>query len=64
MTKQYGDPLIAVRMPRHLIAGLKMMARDQGSNSSEIVRALVEEELKAHGYQIKEEPMEGQLRIE
>ena len=64
MAKRYGDPLIAVRMPRHLIAALKMMARDQGSNSSEIIRALVEAELRAHGYKITEEPLEGQMRLE
>jgi hypothetical protein len=39
------DPLVGVRIPPHLIAGLDEWAEDQGISRSEAIRRLVEKGL-------------------
>lgn len=60
----YGDPNLVCRMPAHYITALQMLARQQGTTVSEIVRSLVADELKARGFRLSSEPLPGQMRIE
>ena len=62
--KQYGDPLIAVRMPAPMITGLKLLAKQRGLSASDVVRELVHDELVANGIRTTEEPLPGQMEIE
>ena len=59
-----GRPAITIRMPRHIIDGLQDMASKQGLTVSDVIRALVEEELKCFGYSVTEPPLEGQMSID
>ncbi len=64
VTKVYGDPLIAVRLPAEVIQGIKLLAKEQGTTVSAIVRDLIEGQLREHGISTSPEQIEGQMRIE
>lgn len=64
MIHRRGNPTITVRMPRHIIQGLQLMARDELTTCSDIVRQLVEDELTRKGYPTTEQPLEGQVKLE
>lgn len=60
----WGDPVFTVRLPAPLKTALKKLASDEGRTTSDILRSLVEEELKRKGYRLTDEPIEGQMMIE
>lgn len=64
VTKVYGDPLIAVRLPAEVIKGIKTLAERQNTSVSAIVRDLIEGELKENGIKSSPTQIEGQMRIE
>ena len=53
-----------VRMPQYIIDTMHEMAKDRGTTVSDIVRALIEDELKRNGYPITPKPIEGQVKLE
>ena len=62
---EYGDPMFSVRMPSWMITTLKMLARQQGTTVSYLLRDIVSDEFKRYGIKRPGEvPIEGQLRIE
>ena len=62
--KQYGDPVITVRMPKNMVTGLKLMADKRGTTASEIIRNLISDELKSWGITQTAEPIPGQMKLE
>ena len=59
-----GRPTMNVRMPQYIIDTMHEMAKDRGTTVSDIVRALIEDELKRNGYPITPKPIEGQVKLE
>lgn len=58
---EYGDPICAVRMPGWMRRGLDLLARQQGTTLSEILRGLAAEELKRNGItEMAAKPLPGQ----
>lgn len=60
MSKPWGDPVFTVRMPKSMITGLKMLAKDEQCTTSDIIRDLVLAELKSKGYLRGETQLKGQ----
>lgn len=60
----WGDPVFTVRLPSPYKKALKQLASDEGRTTSDILRSLIEEELKRKGYRLTDEPIEGQMMIE
>ena len=44
------DPIIAVRLPRHVLAALKALSAAEGATRSDRIRQLIVKHLKAKGY--------------
>ena len=55
--------MISIRLPGPVITALKTEAAKRETTVSDILRDLVEEELKNRGYSLSEEPIEGQMQI-
>lgn len=47
--KEYGDPVVTVRMPKWQIAGLKLVARKEHTTPSELIRDMVAAVLYENG---------------
>ena len=62
--KSYGDPVMTVRLPAWQIAGLKIVAREENTTSSELIRSYVAALLRDHGITGAEtQPVEGQCTL-
>ena len=61
---EYGDPVFTVRLPRTYHAALKALANKQQSSAAAIVRELIKDELKLHGFALDAKPIEGQVKFE
>ena len=55
--------MIAIRLPQEVIAGLKISARQHGMTVSDLLRALISEQLARDGISIAEKPIEGQMSM-
>ncbi len=62
--REYGEPIIAIRMPAPLIAAAKIYARDHGTNLSAMMRELLTKELRSAGIDLTPKPLPGQMTIE
>ena len=58
-----GRPIITLRLPREYIAGLKILAREEGTTVSDLLRDLIKGELDAHHISVEPKPLEGQIRV-
>lgn len=59
-----GSPLIALRLPKETIAALKISARRHGLTVSDLLRQLIDEQLKQDGIQVNATPLPGQRDID
>ena len=63
-SKQWGDPVITLRIPKWQIAGLKMIARKTGHTVSFLIRDQIEAVLSLYDIteqSISTEPIPGQI---
>ncbi|MBQ8109359.1 MAG: hypothetical protein IJ124_04235 [Clostridia bacterium] len=56
-----GRPLIALRLDAATIAAVKISARQHGLTVSDLIRQLIDEQLKRDGIAATSEPLEGQM---
>lgn len=61
MTKQYGDPVLTVRIPREKLAMLKLLARQEQTTVTEILRPLIDQRLEESHIQPPTTTIPGQI---
>ena len=63
MSKQWGDPVITLRIPKWQIAGLKKLAAENGTSVSALIREQIESVLYINGITAAPTPsvIEGQI---
>ncbi len=66
MAKQYGDPVVALRLPRSMISAAKIAARNHDTTLSALVRDLIADQLVRDGIDWTEpsKPIPGQRDID
>ena len=55
--------MIALRLDPAIIAALKISARRHGLTVSDLIRQLIDEQLKADGIPATSKPLEGQISM-
>jgi len=64
VTKRYrGRPIITLRLDAARIAALKMAADKHGLTVSDLLRQLIDDQLKQDGISVTSEPLPGQVSI-
>jgi len=64
MAKKYrGRPIITLRLDAARIAALKMAANKHGLTVSDLIRQLIDDQLKQDGISVTSEPLPGQVGI-
>ena len=58
-----GRPILSLRLPRKYIAGLQILAREQNTTVSDIIRDMVKATLDEHHITTAPQPIEGQLHV-
>ena len=61
--KHRGRPIITLRLDAARIAALKMAAGKHGLTVSDLLRQLIDDQLKQDGISVTSEPMPGQVSI-
>ena len=62
---EYGEPVMTLRLPTWMHAGLKIAARKEGTTVSGILRELAAAKLKEHGITAEgAKPIDGQITLE
>ena len=64
MARHRGRPIITLRMDPGTIAALKISARNHGLTVSDLIRQLIDEQLKADGITAVSMPIAGQRDID
>lgn len=62
----YGDPVVALRLPREMIAAARISAKNHDTTFSGLVRSLIESQLEQDGihWQRSPEPITGQVSVD
>ncbi len=64
MAKRHrGRPIITLRLDAGRIAALKMAANRHGLTVSDLLRQLIDDQLKQDGISVTSEPLPGQLSM-
>jgi len=61
--KHKGRPIITLRLDAARIAALKMAANKHGLTVSDLIRQLIDDQLKQDGISVTSEPLPGQVGI-
>ena len=61
--KHRGRPIITLRLDAGRIAALKMAANRHGLTVSDLIRQLIDDQLKQDGISVTSEPLPGQVSI-
>ena len=61
--KHKGRPIITLRLDAARIAALKMAANKHGLTVSDLIRQLIDDQLKQDGISVSSEPLPGQVSI-
>lgn len=66
MAKQWGDPVVALRLPRPMITAAKIAARQHDTTLSGLMRDLLAQQLVKDGidWTVAPEPIPGQQSID
>ena len=63
--KEYGNPIVALRLPPAMIVGAKIGARQHQKSMSAYIRDIIADQLDKDGVTWQNiKPLEGQMRIE
>jgi len=61
--KHKGRPIITLRLDAARIAALKMAANKHGLTVSDLIRQLIDDQLKQDGISVSSEPLPGQMSM-
>ena len=63
---EYGDPVVALRLPREMTAAARISARRHDTTFSGLVRSLIENQLQQDGLDWRKasEPIPGQISFD
>ena len=64
MPKQYGDPVLSLRITKPMIAAIKIAARESASTPSAYIRDLIAEDLRRRNISIEPTPIAGQIDVD
>lgn len=62
-TKQYGDPVLTLRVPASMIAGIKIAAREDNTTPSGYIRDMIADDLAQRHININPTPIDGQIDV-
>ena len=63
MAKHRGRPILTLRLGPEIIAALKMSANRHGLTVSDLLRQLIDDQLRRDGISTTDKPIDGQIGI-